>query len=190
MKLLQDKWGELVQSFFERLKDFIYESMDYILILAIIVAVVSLIGWRLDILFNDDAVAKSPPVVSDETNGWTDEEDDDIGESNPDPTTNEDEEPTGEETDVADNPDVNTPDDTSDNTPDDTPDTITINIPDGTLPSGIGSILESNGLIESKNEFVLRAQSLGLDRKLKAGTFRIKTNSSLDEIIKILAQGN
>ena len=91
---------------------------------------------------------------------------------------------------MADNPDVDTPDDTSDNTPDDTPDTITINIPDGTLPSGIGSILESNGLIESKNEFVLRAQSLGLDRKLKAGTFRIKTNSSLDEIIKILAQGN
>lgn len=37
--------------FWEKIKDFLYDSIDYIIMLIVIIAVVCIISWRLDILF-------------------------------------------------------------------------------------------------------------------------------------------
>lgn len=158
--------------------------------IAIVVGVVFIIGWRLDILFAKDTldIPNPPPIVVD----GTDIDDKDDGNHGDDvdvvdPTLpSEDDDNSGDEPsnepDTVDNPDSATPNPTSE--------TVTVNIPDGTLPSGIGAILESNGLVSNKNDFVVKAQSMDLDRKLRSGTFEINSNSSLEEIIKIIARQN
>lgn len=50
----------------EGIKDLIYDSIDYIIMLCIIGLVVVVIGWRLDILFTDDLTDN--PVVDIENN--------------------------------------------------------------------------------------------------------------------------
>lgn len=174
-----------MKSFFDWLKDFIYDSIDYFIMIAIVVCVVFIIGWRLDILFAKDTsdIPKPPPIVADGTD--IDDKNDnnvdnDLVDADPD-LPPEDEVSSNEpsnEPDIVDNPDPVTP----------SPVTVTINIPDGTLPSGIGAILESNGLVSNKSDFVIKAQSMDLDRKLRSGTFKIRSNSSLEEIIKIIAK--
>lgn len=169
-----------MNSFIEKLKDFIYDSIDYLIIIAIIISVVFVIGWRLDILFaKDNLETNAPPIVIDNTDD--NNKDDDIA-ANPDLPPDDNKEPSNEPPDIVDNPDPVVPD------PE--PTTVTITIPDGTLPSGIGSILESKGLISNKNDFVIQAQSMGLDRNLKSGTFEILSNSSMEEIVKIIARQN
>ncbi len=189
-----------MKSFFDWLKDFIYDSIDYFIMIAIVISVVFIIGWRLDILFAKDTsdLPKKPPIVVDgpDTDGdniadnkGNDDEDDVVNPDNtpdtlPEDNANLDEPP--EETDTGDNPDPGTPP----TTPNPAPVTVRVNIPDGTLPSGIGAILESNGLVSNKNDFVIQAQSMELDRKLRSGTYEISNNSSLEEIIKIIARQN
>lgn len=168
--------------FIEKFKDFIYNSIDYFIIIAIIVSVVFIIGWRLDILFAKDTLDTPPPIVIDDTDIDDDKNDEDLLVTNPDLPNDDNEEPP-EDPDIVDKPSIEDPD--SEPTT-----TITITIPDGTLPSGIGTILETNGLINSKNDFVIQAQSMELDRRLRSGTFNIPSNSSLEEIIKIIAHQN
>lgn len=165
-----------MNTFIEKLKDFLYDSIDYVIIIAIIVSVVFIIGWRLDILFAKDTLdTPTPPIIIDDSG---DDRGEDVVDVDPDLPLDDNEEPSDEP--IIDNPDPVDPD----------PTTITITVPDGTLPSGIGTILETNGLIASKNDFVIQAQSMGLDRKLRSGTFKILSNSSLEEIIKIIAHQN
>lgn len=186
-----------MKGFLEGLKDFIYDSIDYIVMIAIVVAVVFVIGWRLDVLFAKDTYdMPNPPttVVDNDLNDDLDkideneddddkviDESDELADNNPDPDSTDNEESPDQGTDNVDNPEQPTVS---------SPITVTINIPDGTLPSGIGAILESNGLVESKNDFVIKAQDMGLDRRLRSGTFKIQDNSSLEEIIKIIARQN
>ena len=169
-----------MKTFIEKLKDFLYDSIDYVIIIAIIVGVVAVIGWRLDVLFAKDTLeAASPPIIVDETDN--NDKDKDVVDADPDLPIDENEEESDEE--IVDNPDTNGPDPAPVTT-------VTITVPDGTLPSGIGTILESNGLVSSKNDFVMQAQSMGLDRRLRSGTFQIPNNSSLEDIIKIIAHQN
>ena len=167
-----------LKTFIEKLKDFLYDSIDYVIIVAIIAGVVFIIGWRLDILFAKDTLdIPAPPIVIDDSDT---DEGEDIVDAGPDLPPDDNQEPSDEP--IVDNPNPIEPDTA--------PTAITINIPNGTLPSGIGSILEANGLISSKNDFVIQAQSMGLDRKLRSGTFKILSNSTLEEIIKIIANQN
>lgn len=172
----------------EGIKDFIYDSIDYIIMLAIVIAVVFVIGWRLDILFAKDNLDNpSPaPIVVDgsdiEDNNNDKDHEDVVDIDDPNSPTEDDSEEDPQGIDIVDNPDTETPGPS--------PSTVTINIPDGTLPSAIGAILESNGLVTNKNDFVIKAQSMDLDRKLKSGTFQIQDNSSLEEIVKIIARQN
>lgn len=191
------KRGEDVKRLLEGIKDFIYDSIDYIVMIAIVVAVVFVIGWRLDVLFAKDTYdMPNPPttVVDNDLNDDLDkideneddddnviDESDELADNNSDPNSTDNEEAPDQGTDIVDNPEQPTVS---------SPITVTINIPDGTLPSGIGAILESNGLVESKNDFVIKAQDMGLDRRLRSGTFKIQDNSSLEEIIKIIARQN
>ena len=174
-----------MKKIFDWLKDFVYDSIDYIIMLVIIVSVVFVIGWRLDVLFANDA-ADIPPknIVSEEENPNI--EDEPIKEDLPEnePTDNVESAPDDvvPESPIAENPVVETPTVTP------SAKTVNITIPPGSLPSKIGSILEANGVIGSKNDFVNKAQELKLDTKLKSGSFEIQNNASIEEILKIITK--
>lgn len=164
-----------MKKIFDWLKDFVYDSIDYIIMLVIIVSVVFIIGWRLDVLFANDATDIPPKdIVLEEENPKV--EIDPIKDVEPAPD-NLVPESSVEETPVVETP-VVTP----------STKTVSITIPPGSLPSKIGSILESNGLISSKNDFVNKAQELKLDTKLKSGSFEIQNNASIEEILKIITK--
>lgn len=177
----------------EGIKDFLYDSIDYIIMIGIVGIVAIIIGWRLDLLFAKEA-AKLPPkdniIVE---NPRTDTRDDDIVSNEDD--NNSDIENSDENIDenTNENLDENSNDNnpiidegTEENIPEST--VVKIVIPAGSLPSRIGSILEENNLISSRAEFVQKSQELKLDTKLKSGTFEINSNSSLEEIIRIIAK--
>lgn len=131
-----------MNNFFERLKDILYDSIDYIIMLAIIVGVVFVIGWRLDVLFAKDNLDNEPKdqiIVETPKDPIEEPKEDDILEENLDT-----------EGEILDN-EENKPEDNLEKAPKEEEITIvTINIPEGSLPSKIGSILESNGLVSSK----------------------------------------
>ncbi|NLY85112.1 MAG: endolytic transglycosylase MltG [Tissierellia bacterium] len=166
----------------EWIKDFLYDSIDYIIMIAIIGAVALVIGWRLDLLFAKEAVKLPPKDNIVVENPRNDNRDDNI----------ESEENEDNNVDIPDSDDIDENAPTIDDNIDDNTDnnqivTVTVVIPPGSLPSKIASILEEHKLISSRAEFVQKTQELKLDTKLKSGTFEIKSNSSLEEIIRIIA---
>ena len=187
----------MVNDFNEKLKDLLYESIDYLIMIAIVAAVVVIIGWRLDILFHKDGVNPPTRVVENEL---------EVEDESKDIATGQNEDNDQEEANENEKDDENTVDKEDDQKDDrdsagdnvDRPNPsdevqsrmVTVDIPEGTLPSGIGSILEASGLISSKNDFVLKAQEMGLDRNLRSGKYEIPNNSSLEEIVKIIANKN
>lgn len=169
-----------MKSFFDWLKDFVYDSIDYIIMLLIIVSVVFVIGWRLDVLFANDAT-DIPPKDTIVSNNIPQIEDEPIKEDLPEiePTENNESNPDDE---VSETPSVESP------IVSPVTKSVNITIPPGSLPSKIGSILESNGLVTNKNDFVQKAQELKLDTKLKSGSFEIPSKSSIEEILKIITK--
>ena len=161
-----------MKSFFEKLKDILYDGIDYIMMIVVIVVVALVINWRLGGLFAKDAIDTLPESSSNVTNA-------DHASSNEEkPKDNNDSEKSLEETT-----------DENDNLDDQKSDTtVKINIPAGSLPSKIGDILESNGLVNDKNEFVQKAIDLKVETKLKYGEFEIAKNSSIEDILKILTK--
>ncbi|WFA09397.1 hypothetical protein [Tissierella sp. Yu-01] len=165
----------------EKIKDILYDSLDYVIMLAIVVIVVAIIGWRLDILFakdvsetggkNEVVVVGPEKEIHNEEKPDEDEEDDNEGKESP----NEE-----------------TPDETTVETPIEQPvnngEPIKITIPAGSLPGKIGSILADNGLIDSSKDFIAKAVELKLDTKLKSGNYSIPTGSSYEEILNILTK--
>ncbi len=65
---------------------------------------------------------------------------------------------------------------------------VVVSIPAGSLPGDIGNILTSKGLVESKDAFLRRVAETGTEKKLRYGEFEISKNSTIDEIISILAR--
>ncbi|NLV87800.1 MAG: endolytic transglycosylase MltG [Tissierellia bacterium] len=170
----------------EWIKDFLYDSIDYIIMIGIIGAVAIIIGWRLDLLFAKEA-AELPPsdeiVVESPRDNRDDyvnpEEDDNLDLANSDDNIDNNDENIDENDQVIDeNIDENQGQAVE----------ITVVIPPGSLPSKIASILEEHKLISSRAEFVQKTQEMKLDTKLKSGTFKIMSNSSLEEIIRIITK--
>lgn len=64
----------------------------------------------------------------------------------------------------------------------------TITIPNGTPGVGIAAILVENGLLDNAAEFINAAEALGLSLKLKSGTFEISTDTTVEEMVKIIAK--
>lgn len=60
-------------------------------------------------------------------------------------------------------------------------------VPNGTPSSGIAKILKDNGLIEDTNIFIQASESLNLSVRLKSGTFQIPSDSSVEDMVKIIA---
>ena len=149
----------------DKLKDILYDSIDYIIMIGIVIVVILVIGWRLDILFTGSDVAEVP--------------------------TNEVSEPITNEVEPK-------PDDTSGNQSNESPETpsnenagsteVQVIIPDGSLPNEIGKILQESGVIEDSKEFVNKAVELGLDTKLRSGSYSLNTNQTIEEIVLIISK--
>lgn len=176
-----------MKEFLEKLFDLLYDYIDYIIMLAIIIVVVAIIGWRLDLIFTDDGTSNVPPVeenLEDKDENEDEEEEENKNETENDENPLDEEEPANE--DEGDDEDV---DDTSEE-PDDSPTQvggdIEIDIPSGTLPSGIGNILLENQLIDSNEDFINTVLEQNLETGLKAGLYTIPSGSSIDEILAIL----
>ncbi|HLS53456.1 MAG TPA: hypothetical protein VK031_05760 [Tissierellaceae bacterium] len=153
----------------EKIKDILYESMDYLIMLGIIVTIALIIGWRLDALFAKESSGPESSQIGVEEG----QKDDSYQENGNDPKEDgkiddEDKEPVQ---------DSNSSDAI-----------LTINIPEGSFPSQIASILESQGVIEDSNEFIQKSQEMGLDRKLQSGSFQIEKDASLEELVRIIAK--
>ncbi|MGD9569302.1 MAG: hypothetical protein AB7V48_13505 [Sedimentibacter sp.] len=151
------------------IRDFLYNITDYGLIITVIVVMVVILGWRFDILFNrgiDKEVIEELPEMTETVENDPEESE---------PTDSEDPETAEEENPVP---------------PENQEGTgliATVNIPEGLFPSSIGEILINSNLIEDKQEFLNRSVELGLDTRLRSGTFEIEVGTSLDNIIKIIA---
>lgn len=202
-------------NFWEKFKDFLYNSIDYIIMLIVIIAVVCIISWRLDILFvnnganstltknienNNDDKKVVENIDGDQNNEGTNE---DTGDKLPETAgdANTDEEAPVESAGDA-NADEKTPTETAgdaneekpaeekpaEEKPAETGGTIEVNIPAKSLPGEIGKILEQQGVVSSATDFVNKCVELKLDTKLKSGKFTFNKGASLDDVVKIIAQ--
>lgn len=179
----------------ERIKDFLYDAMDYLLILVIVVVVAGVIGWRLDILFakdmdkslasytetnEDDSNRNIKPVENHES----DDEDENQNSDENNNTENDNEEQNEQTSDS----NENNNNQQSNNEESKTDRYITVKIPSGSLPPTIANILVDRGVIKDKWEFLRKSQEMKLDTKLKSGDFEIKENSSVEDVIRLLAK--
>ena len=203
-------------NFWEKFKDFLYNSIDYIIMLIVIIAVVCIISWRLDILFvnnganstltknienNNDDKKVVENIDGDQNNEASNE---DNGEKLPETAGNS--ETSDEEAPVETAGDANANEETPTETagdaneekpaeekpaeekPAETGGTIEVNIPAKSLPGEIGKILEQQGLVTSSKDFVNKCVELKLDTKLKSGKFTINKGASLDDIVRTIAK--
>lgn len=199
-------------NFWEKFKDFLYNSIDYIIMLIVIIAVVCIISWRLDILFvnnganstltkniennNDDKKV----VENIDGNQNTEANSEDNGEKLPETAGNADGsdeeapvETAGDEKSADEEAPTETAGDTNEEKPAEekpaeTGGTIEVNIPAKSLPGEIGKILEQQGVVSSATDFVNKCVELKLDTKLKSGKFTFNKGASLDDVVKIIAQ--
>lgn len=203
-------------NFWEKFKDFLYNSIDYIIMLIVIIAVVCIISWRLDILFvnnganstltknienNNDDKKVVENIDGDQNNEGNNE---DTGDKLPETAGNS--ETSDEEAPVETAGDANTDEEAPTETagdaneekpseekpaeekPAETGGTIEVNIPAKSLPGEIGKILEQQGVVSSATDFVNKCVELKLDTKLKSGKFTFNKGASLDDVVKIIAQ--
>lgn len=64
---------------------------------------------------------------------------------------------------------------------------VKITIPSGSSGDTIASILQDQGLIENKQDFIQSAINMKLDRYLLSGTYTLNKGMALEEIVKIIA---
>lgn len=171
-----------MKNFLDGIKDFLYDSIDYIIMIGIVGLVVFIIGWRLDLLFAkdvDDIVPNENIIVENELNE----------EENPDPSEEIEEEKEAEELEDTTEPIEEGEDEEKEEVNDNSNKaTVTLVIPSGSNLSNVASLLESNGLISNKSDFISKAEEMQLATKVKAGNFIINTGSSMEDILKILTK--
>lgn len=151
-----------------KIRDILYDSVDYLIIIAIIVGVTLIIYWRIGGLFAQDSFEKAP--------GNTEEIADDIPDDS-DESNNSDE--------VDDPGEVDEKDDAEQ---DDTEDLVHFVIDSGATLSQIAEDLAKKDLIKSEKKFIDKTNELKFDTKLKYGEFDIPKGSSSEEILKILTK--
>lgn len=161
-----------MKDFVDKIKDILYDGTEYIIMIAIIAVVAFVINWRLDGLFAMN--------VENSDNNITIDNESAVNEYNEYVKNTKEETPQEEKTE--------------DNKEDDEKDAetkeviVNIVIPSGALPNEIANILVSNGLVESKSDFIDKVVEMGVEKKLKSGTFKIAKGSSLEEIVNIISK--
>ena len=183
-----------MKEFFEKIWDMVYDYLDYIVMLAIVLIVVGIIGWRLDIIFTDDVIASSEPPARIVEENNDDEDSKDVGQAQdqPDETDEPDDPVETDETDESGDESEDEPEDENEEEPEDTEvedvSDVKIEIPGGTMSNGIADILLENRLIDDTSDFLERANELNIATGLKAGDYTIPSNSTIDEILEILSR--
>lgn len=194
----------------DKTKDLLFNTIDYVVMIVIILGIVVILGHKFELLFNKGKV-DSEVAQTDESNPEVNITNEDLNNKNDENTenadnnsavdynTNQDENAESTEIDLTENTEENNnTNETEENnnedskpadtTPQATGEEVKITIPQGTLPGGIGEILASQGLVSSKEDFINKAVELQLDRKLRSGEFTFKKGQSLEEIIRTIAK--
>ncbi len=190
--------GELMNKIYEKIKDILYDTFDYVVMIGIIFVVVAIIGWRLDVLFANDikdipATEIHTAVEPEKPNENSEEEAKEDEELNAEVSTVEESETEEEPTEKPETPIVKPP---VEEDPIETPATppkptgvlVKIEIPSGSYPGRIGAILVDAGVIDNSKDFIAKAVEQGKEGKLKAGTFSIPKGSSYEDVIAILSK--
>ena len=179
----------------DKIKDFLHDYSDVFFAIAVASVMFAVLSWNLGNWFDDS----SNTVLTDNSTYVSENEDtDSIIDKSDDKTDLENkEEPEKEE--IKDNETTNEEIKDPENTEQQPTENeveqekpvvsqiITITIPNGTPGSGVAKILKENGLISDTNEFIKVAESLNLAVKLKSGTFEIPANSTIEDMVKIIA---
>lgn len=163
------------------IRDFLYNITDYGLIITVIVIMAAILGWRFEILFNrgiDKEVIDDLPAVT---------EPEDVNEPEDSNPENPEEPGNPEVPGNSEEPGTNVENPETPVNQGGTGLIATVTIPEGSFPSSIADILLNSNLIKDKQEFLNRSIELGLDTKLRSGTFEIEVGTSLDNVIKKIA---
>lgn len=192
------------------LKDYVYDSMDYLIVLVIVIFVVSIISWRLDILFNSSNTMDSIQLAENKVSREKDENKNEIEEKqelnlakNSKPidlakkeksdenqlekaTRNKpiEKEKTVQKAKTNEINKIDTPVAKTEVTNE----VVKVNIPKGSDSNSIANILASSGLISDTGKFLDQCESMGLSTKLKAGDFSIPKDSSLENVITTITK--
>lgn len=167
--------------FMDKVRDVLYDSIDYIFMIVIVLVVIGVIGWRLDVLFAKDALESQTPgqVIVDNSGRVEDEP--------KEPSEDPEEAVEGEEVSEGQEGEAEEPQDEPDDQPAQPSTTIVeVEIPVGSMPGKIGLILEEKGVVTSSREFIAKAVELDLDTKLKSGTYKIQLGQPIEDIVRLL----
>ena len=184
--------------------DFLYNLIDYVLVIVIFLIIAVVVTWKLDLLLNGNVPPASASIIDQSFGGYIDSKNKDNNDktSNETETTPADENtPKEKDTDTPNTPSEPTaPSPTTPTapqpTPAPTPNPTTpatgaeekVFIPDGISAYKIGEILVEKGFITSAKEFNDRAVEMKLDRRMQTGYFMIPRGASLDQVIKIVCK--
>jgi len=200
-----------MRNFIEKLKDILYDGIDYILIIGIIAAIALTINSKLngifavsdvEELYSESSEVEKSLEENDKTEEVSSNEDEvdkeeTASEENVDKTEETSEDNKNNNENNVDKPEkkedtskenTQTAEETNKEKSDESNEVVIVSIPAGSLPGDIGNILTSNGLVESKEVFLKRVAETGTEKKLRYGKFKISKNSTIDEIINILAK--
>lgn len=184
----------------EKIKDFFHDFSDIFFAIAVASIMFIVLSWNLGSWFDNSA----DTVLADEIVNIVEENNDQTVTENKDEIDPAIEEPGAEESNTEDLDEGEIlPEETENSQDKDTtesgeeekePDHTesaaeikTIVIPNGTPGSGVARILKENGLIEDTQSFIQTAENLNLAIRLKSGTFEIPTNSTIEDMVKIIA---
>lgn len=164
----------------EKLKDFFYDCSDTLLSLFIVLIMALVITWKLSgamsiPLFNNTNDPAKKIIAESPKNVEINISDNTVSQENTNQETTTDSTPKS-------NTEVEVVPVEAKN--------IKIEIPKGTIGAGIAKILQEKGLIENTSDFLGRVEELELSPKLRYGTFTIKSDSSIDQMITIITGVN
>ena len=145
----------------EKIKDFFYDHLDYIMIASVLLVTILVINWKMGCLFDARNILSSEKVISS---------------SNENPLS---------ENKVDDKSDDNKK---VDDKEEEKVKEIDITIPKGAVSDDVAEILEEEGLIEDKADFHNYVKEKNMETKLKYGEYKISSDASFDEIIEILSK--
>jgi len=156
-----------MKNFLERLKDFIYNYIDFVMIILVIVLIGGIIFWRLDILFGDTNIDESTEEIKTEEPKEKPEKESDPKQESKVEEEKEEETPPQEDTSKVD-------------------ENIKISIEQGSSSETVAQTLFDKKLINDKRKFLLRLSDLDLETNIHPGNFELNKNSDIDTIINLL----
>ncbi len=152
---------------FEKIKDFLFDIRDIVIVLAIIAILVFSVTWKIDDTMNVDL---NKDLV--------------VAESTAQPSSDPAEEPTSiANTTSTEEPTTTTTETTTEE------EIIVFVVEEGEYGQDIAQHLLEEGLIDDTQAFLVRAKEMGVDTQLRIGRYEFKRSDDLDTIITLLSGG-